>query len=69
MGWTVLLVVEPVRAALPPESWALLLSGGLVYTGGAVFYLLPKAKWAHPLWHVFVLAGSILHFLSVYRCA
>ena len=43
-----------------------LIGGGLFYTVGCIFYFFDKYKYMHPLWHLFVLGGSVCHFISVY---
>ena len=66
MGWMIVFALRPMLQALPWQGVALLLAGGLFYTGGIVFYTLDKRfAWAHGVWHLFVLAGSISHYLSV----
>lgn len=65
MGWIVVFAIGPVRASLPPVSFSLLVAGGITYTLGAVVYALKSIPWTHPVWHLFVLGGSILHFFSV----
>lgn len=67
MGLLVLFAIRPMKATLPPLSLALLIAGGVAYLVGFVFYTLKKIKWMHSMWHLFVLAGSVLHFFSVYR--
>ncbi len=67
MGWLVVVVGGPVKAALSPVSFALLVAGGLSYTFGAVVYALKRVPWTHPVWHLFVLAGSGLHFFSIWQ--
>lgn len=64
MGWLVVVATGPMREALPGTTLAWLVAGGLAYTAGVVFYL---AKWrfAHAVWHGFVLAGSVCHFAAV----
>ena len=64
MGWAVVFAIGDVVRALPPAGFWLLLSGGLAYTGGIVFYAWHR-KYMHSIWHLFVLAGSILHYLCV----
>lgn len=64
MGWLVAPAVGYLRVRLPPESVTFLFAGGIAYTAGAVFYVLKRVKWFHPVWHLFVLAGSTLHFFS-----
>jgi hemolysin III len=65
MGWMVVLAIRPISAALDPAGLWLLVAGGLAYTVGTIFYVLKKVKYMHAIWHVFVLAGSILHYLAV----
>ena len=47
-------------------SWYLLLAGGAFYIAGTAFYAMKKIKWTHFVWHLFVIAGTCMHFLSVY---
>jgi hemolysin III len=66
MGWLVLLVLEPIIAALPPPGFRLLLAGGLFYTVGVVFYASSHVwRWGHGIWHLFVLAGSLCHYFAI----
>lgn len=64
MGWLIAPAFGELRERLPPDSLAFLVAGGIAYTVGAVFYMLKKVKWFHAVWHLFVLAGSALHFFS-----
>lgn len=64
MGWSVVAVLGDIVRVLPAAAFWLLLLGGLSYTGGIVFYAI-KRKYMHSVWHLFVLTGSILHFLCV----
>lgn len=67
MGWVSLLVIRPLAQALPAEGLALLVAGGVAYTGGVVFYIFDKkVRHFHGIWHLFVLAGSVCHFLCIY---
>ena len=68
LGWLfiVLFALTPLTARLPSLSRAMLISGGTAYTVGGIFYLFPQHKWTHCIFHIFTLAGSILHFFSVY---
>ena len=64
MGWSVVATFS----FLPPLSriaWILLLGGGLSYTLGIVFFYLKKPRFMHFIWHLFVLAGSVLHYFFV----
>jgi hemolysin III len=66
MGWLVVLAVKPMLLAVPPGGLWLLLAGGLCYTGGTVFYLWKRLPYHHAVWHLFVLAGSVCHWVSVF---
>ena len=66
MGWLSVIAVEPLIAALTPAGFAWLAAGGLLYTGGIIFYALDeKLRHGHGIWHVFVLAGSASHYLAI----
>ena len=65
MGWLVVVAIQPLAASVAPAGTALLIAGGLSYTVGTAFYVMKRVKYMHAIWHVFVLAGSILHFLAV----
>ena len=64
MGWLILVAIYPLVQSLPTGALALLVLGGVFYTSGMIFYALDeRMKHAHGIWHLFVLAGSISHFL------
>lgn len=65
MGWAVLFCVKPLLAALPVGGVVLLAAGGVMYTVGVLFYSMKRLRYMHSVWHLFVLAGSVLHFLSI----
>ncbi|PTY37551.1 hemolysin III [Saccharospirillum sp. MSK14-1] len=65
MGWSVLIAIRPLIATLPPAGLSLLVAGGLSYTLGVVFYGMKRLPFNHAIWHLFVLAGSALHFFTV----
>ncbi len=66
MGWLILVAMYPLVQALPGAAIALLVLGGMFYTGGIVFYALDaRMKHAHGIWHLFVLAGSVSHYLAI----
>ena len=66
MGWCIVIAAKPTYLMLGPGGIALLVAGGLMYTIGAVFYGLGKKKrYIHSVFHLFVVAGSILHFLCI----
>lgn len=66
MGWCIVVASKTLIASLAPGGLALLLAGGVLYTIGIIFYSLKKVRYMHSVWHLFVLAGSILHYFSVY---
>ncbi len=66
MGWAAVVAFKPLIASVPTKVLVLLVAGGLAYTSGVVFYLWRRLPYHHAIWHVFVLAGSILHFLAVF---
>lgn len=66
MGWIIVLAANPLQASISRISWMLLLAGGVVYTAGAIVYAFRKIRWTHPVWHLFVLGGTVLHFFSVF---
>lgn len=65
MGWTVLIALRPLLGAVAPGGLALLVGGGLAYTVGIVFYAWRRLPYGHAVWHLLVLAGSVLHFFAV----
>ena len=65
MGWMVVITMDPLVTNLAPAGIRLLVAGGLAYTLGTIFYVLQRLKYMHPVWHLWVLAGSICHFLAV----
>ena len=66
MGWIVLVAVKPLIAALGTTGFAWLASGGVLYTVGIIFFALDhRLRHAHGIWHLFVIAGSLLHFVAI----
>jgi hemolysin III len=66
MGWLVVIAFKPLVAALPRGGLWCLIAGGLCYTVGTVFYALKRVPYHHAVWHLFVLAGSACHWVSVF---
>ncbi|MEP1449274.1 MAG: hemolysin III family protein [Paraglaciecola sp.] len=66
MGWLAVFFIYPLYNSLETDGFYLLLAGGLCYTVGAVFYASKKIQFTHAIWHVFVAAGSLCHYLSIY---
>ena len=65
MGWGILLAARPLVAAVGSAGITLILAGGAFYTLGVTFYLWRRLRWSHVVWHLFVLGGSVCHFLAV----
>jgi len=65
MGWLVVIAIKPIVQATPPAGLIWLASGGLAYTLGVIFYRLDRLRYAHFVWHLFVLAGTVCHFFAV----
>ena len=65
MGWLVLLAIRPVMDALDGWTFGWLLAGGVAYTLGTVFYHRPSLAYSHAIWHLFVVAGSVCHYVAV----
>jgi len=68
MGWLIVVAIKPMLAHVPFVGVLWLVAGGLFYTGGVAFYALER-RYAHALWHVFVLGGSVCHYVAVLRYA
>ena len=66
MGWIALVAVMPLVDTLSPAGFAWLAAGGLAYTAGIVFYVYDErfTHW-HGIWHLFVVAGSALHYIAI----
>jgi len=66
MGWIVLVAVKPLLAALGTAGFVWLATGGALYTLGIIFFALDyRLRHAHGIWHLFVIAGSVLHFVAI----
>lgn len=66
MGWIIVVAIAPLSRTVSQTGIVLLLSGGLAYTLGAAFYLFDKRlPFGHAVWHLFVIGGSVCHFLAV----
>lgn len=65
MGWFAVVMIRPLLATVPIEAIYWLIGGGVFYTVGAIFYLMHRLPYNHAIWHLFVLAGSIAHFIAI----
>jgi hemolysin III len=69
MGWLVLVAAKPLLSTVPAPGLFWLAAGGVAYTAGVGFYAANRMRYAHFVWHLFVLAGSACHFVAVLRYA
>jgi len=65
MGWLVIVAIKPLLLSLDAFTLGWLLAGGLFYTLGTWFYQRDSIRYFHAIWHLFVLAGSVCHFVAV----
>lgn len=66
MGWAIVFAIKPLASNLPPEGLFWLMAGGVSYTLGAILYAIKQIPFNHAIFHLFVLLGSISHFISIY---
>lgn len=66
MGWIIVLNVKAVLLLVPMKILIYIVGGGLAYTIGCIFYALDKMPYNHFIWHLFVIAGSALHYVAVF---
>lgn len=64
MGWMAVLAAGPIVRTVPAPILAWLLLGGILYTAGVAFFV-ARMRYAHAIWHLFVLGGSLCHFVAV----
>jgi hemolysin III len=69
MGWLVLVAAKPLLSSVPASGLFWLTAGGVAYTAGVGFYAANRMRYAHFVWHLFVLAGTACHFMAVLRYA
>ncbi|MCL5286591.1 MAG: hemolysin III family protein [Acidobacteria bacterium] len=65
MGWLVVVAWKPVVTLIPVGGIALIAAGGAAYTIGVFFFAAKRIPYNHAIWHLFVLAGSIFHYVAV----
>jgi hemolysin III len=66
MGWVVLIAIRPLWGRMPSAGWIWLVAGGTCYTAGVAFYAASRrVRYAHFVWHMCVLAGTVCHFFAV----
>jgi hemolysin III len=68
MGWSALIIMRPLISNLPHGALFWLIAGGIAYTTGVLFFVNERLRYAHFIWHLFVLTGTSCHFLAVFAC-
>jgi hemolysin III len=67
MGWVIVIAVDPLLARVPTAGLLLLVAGGLSYTFGVVFFITDsRLQYGHLIWHLFVITGTVCHYLAVF---
>lgn len=66
MGWLVVIAINPMIKMTPFGFLMWLLAGGILYSIGTIFYAIKKIPYNHAIWHLFVLAGSVMHFIGIF---
>jgi hemolysin III len=65
MGWLALIAVKPILTLVPLPGILLILAGGIAYSGGLAFFAAHRLRYNHFIWHLFVMAGTVCHYLAV----
>src|SRR5438270_1259962 len=68
-GWLGVIFIRPLASLIPLSALLWLIAGGIAYTAGTLFFANERLRYAHFVWHLFVLAGSSSHFAAVFICA
>jgi hemolysin III len=68
-GWLGLVFIRPLAQVIPWSAVLWLIAGGVAYTAGTLFFANERLRYAHFIWHLFVLAGTSCHFAAVLTCA
>ena len=65
MGWTIVFIAKPIFSAMSFEGILWVAIGGAAYTVGVVFYLWKNLRFSHAIWHMFVLTGTVSHYIAI----
>lgn len=65
MGWMIVFVVKPLWGIMPLSVFLWILAGGISYTLGVIFYVKSDKKYFHTIWHLFVLIGTVSHYIAI----
>ena len=66
MGWTIILNIKTVLLLIPFNILMFIVSGGIAYTVGCIFFAVDKMPYNHFIWHLFVMMGSALHYVAIF---
>jgi hemolysin III len=69
MGWLAIIAIRPLWLHVPAPGLLWLVGGGVAYTAGVAFYAVDRHRYMHFVWHLFVLAGTVCHFVAVLNYA
>tara|TARA_B110000902_G_C14246127_1_gene564370 strand:+ start:902 stop:1540 length:639 start_codon:yes stop_codon:yes gene_type:complete len=67
MGWQVMFFIKPLMESITTSGFQFLIAGGVFYSIGAILYSIKKVPYNHAVFHVFVLMGSLSHFIAIYN--
>lgn len=67
LGWMAVFIIQPLMQNLPLHIWFWVLASGLCYTLGVIFFLWHRLPFHHAIWHLFVLAGTVTHYIAIYE--
>jgi len=67
MGWLMIIAIVPIFKSMPLAGALWILAGGLFYSFGILFYAKAQFLYHHLVWHLFVIAGSISHFIAIFN--
>ena len=65
MGWLIVIAIRPLILHVSATGVSCLFLGGILYTAGIVFFAMPRIRFSHFVWHLFVLAGSVCHYVAI----
>ncbi len=65
MGWLAIVAIKPILTLVPLPGILLILAGGIAYSGGLAFFAAHRLRYNHFIWHLFVMAGTVCHYLAV----
>ncbi len=66
MGWLILIAIHPLASTLETAGLIWLAAGGMTYTVGVLFFIMDERwRWAHGVWHLFVIGGALCHYIDI----